>query len=153
MLSAGLWQAASWMTASMSDTMEALFTVLLIVVLRLLLRRNWLVIPVMVFILGLTSARYMGGTASWIYLFPLASGAVLTFVVMRFGLLSLVVARFVWGLLLAGPMTLDVSHWSATASNGTIVLLGGIAIFAFYASRAGQPLFGTVSTRQALGPT
>jgi hypothetical protein len=50
-------------------------------------------------------------------------------------------------------MTLDVSHWSATASNGTIVLLGGIAIFAFYASRAGQPLFGTVSTRQALGPT
>jgi hypothetical protein len=122
--------------------MEALFTVLLIVVLRLLLRRNWLVIPVMVFIVGLMSARYVSGSAPWLVLFPLFSGAVLTFVVMRFGLLSLVVARFVWGLLLAGPMTLDVSHWSATASNGTIVLLGAIAIFAFYASRAGQPLLG-----------
>jgi serine/threonine-protein kinase len=153
MLSAGVWQAANWLTASLSDTMEALFTVLLIVVLRLLLRRNWLVIPVMVLILGLTSARYMGSSTAWMTLFPLFSGAVLTFVVMRHGLLSLVVTRFVWGLLLAGPMTLDVGHWSATASNATILLLGAMAVFAFYAARAGQPVFGGAAARQALGPT
>jgi hypothetical protein len=151
MLSAGLWQAASWMTASMSDTMEGLFTVLLIVALRLLLRRNWLVIPVTVFIVGLMSARYVSGSAPWLFLFPLVSGAVLTFVVMRYGLLSLVVTRLVWGLLLAGPLTLDVGHWSATASNATILLLSAMAIFAFYAARAGQPVFGTVAPRQASG--
>ena len=57
---------------------------------------------------------------------------------MRYALLSLVVTRLVWGLLLAAPLTLNVSHWSATASNATLALLMDLTLFAFYASRAGR---------------
>jgi hypothetical protein len=40
-------------------------------------------------------------------------------------------------------MTFDVSHWSATASNWTIAIVIVLTLFAFYAARAGQPLFGS----------
>jgi hypothetical protein len=40
------------------------------------------------------------------------------------------------------PFTLQVSHWSATPSNWTIAGIIALALFGFYASRAGQPLFG-----------
>ncbi len=39
-------------------------------------------------------------------------------------------------------MTLQPGHWSATASNATIVVVVGLALFGFYAARAGKPLFG-----------
>jgi hypothetical protein len=42
------------------------------------------------------------------------------------------------------PLTLDVSDWSAAASNWTLALLVGLTLFGFYASRAGQPLFGSI---------
>jgi len=35
-----------------------------------------------------------------------------------------------------------VSQWSATPSNWTIAAIIALALFGFYASRAGQPLFG-----------
>jgi hypothetical protein len=41
-------------------------------------------------------------------------------------------------------MTADFSHWSASASNWSIVLLLMLVCFGFYASRSGQPLFGAV---------
>ena len=36
-------------------------------------------------------------------------------------------------------------HWTATTSNLVIATVIGIAVFGFYASRAGQPLFGNLS--------
>jgi hypothetical protein len=144
LLSSGVSWLARWLSASIFDTMQALFTVLMLVVLRLVLRRDWLVWPVLALVLAVLSMRYMGSTTNWIVLWPLASGAALTFVVIRFGLLSLVVAQIVWGLLLAAPLTLNVGHWSATASNATLALLIGLALFAFYASRGGQPLLGSL---------
>jgi hypothetical protein len=41
-------------------------------------------------------------------------------------------------------MVPDWSHWSATAGNWTIGVLIALTLFGFYASRAGQPLFGTI---------
>ena len=60
----------------------------------------------------------------------------------RFGLLAAATARIVLGLCEAMPFTLQVSHWSATPSNWTIAAIVAPALFGFYASRAGQPLFG-----------
>jgi hypothetical protein len=122
----------------------SLFTILGIVVLRLVLRRRWLALAVVGFVLSLTATYDMNLGLPWSVAFPLASGALLTVVAVRFGLLALVVARFTWGLLEFMPMTLDVSHWSAAASNWTLALLVGLTAFGFYASRAGQPLFGSI---------
>jgi hypothetical protein len=121
-----------------------LITVLGLVLLRLLLRRTALVVAVASPVLMFTGANFMGSTSQWMWLFPLAQGVVIALVTVRFGLLTLVVARFVWHLLNRVPMTGDVSNWSAAASNWSLLLLVALVCYGFYASRAGQPLFGTV---------
>ena len=63
---------------------------------------------------------------------------------MRFGLLALVVARVVWNLIYVVPLMPDVRHWSAAACNWTIALLIMLTLWAFYASRAGQPVLGSL---------
>ena len=147
LLPGGAVQTAQWLGGSIWDIEEALMTVLLIVVLRLLLRRNWLVFPVLVAVLTLSASpgKYVDSTTLWALLFPLASGVALAVVTVRYGLLSLVVTRFVWGLLLATPMTLHLGHWSAASSSAVLALLVGLTLFAFYAARGRQPLFGTLS--------
>jgi hypothetical protein len=72
----------------------------------------------------------------------LAAVSVLAVVTIRFGLLASAVALFVGSLFGQIPMTFDVAHWSATASNWALALVIALTLFGFYASRAGQPLFG-----------
>jgi len=42
------------------------------------------------------------------------------------------------------PMMRDPSHWSAAAGTWTVGALAALTVFAFYAARTGQPLFGRV---------
>jgi len=139
--SAGLWGA---LLESVSALGGALFAVLGIVILRLLLRVRWLALGVTAFLLSFMAMYDMDPGLPWSLAFPLASGALLTLVAIRFGLLSLVVTWFVWGVIGGVPMTLQVSHWRADASNWTLAILIGLTLFGFDASRAGRPLFGTI---------
>jgi len=138
--------AAFWgaLLESLGALGAALFTILGIVLLRLVLRQRWLALIVVGFVMSLTATYDMNPGLPWSLAFPLASGVLLTVVTVRFGVLALVVARFTWGILETMPMTLNVSHWSAAASNWTLALLIGLTLFGFYASRAGQPLFGEI---------
>jgi hypothetical protein len=47
-------------------------------------------------------------------------------------------------MLAAVPMTPEFSHWRASPSNWTLTMFVCLALFGFYASRAGQPLFGSI---------
>ena len=122
----------------------ALFAAFGIVIARLVLRVRWLAIVVTTLFLSATATYDMSAAMPYALVFPLTSGALLTLLAMRFGLLSLVVAWFTWRLLAAVPMTLQFSHWRAIPSNWTLAMLVGLALFGFYASRAGQPLFGSI---------
>jgi hypothetical protein len=51
-------------------------------------------------------------------------------------------ALSVFGMLDEIPLTMSLSHWTATTSNLAIAVVLAITLFGFYASRAGQPLFG-----------
>jgi hypothetical protein len=68
--------------------------------------------------------------------------ALFTFVMIRFGLLSAIVAYFVFTVGQVVPLTLAARHWSSSASNETLAFLVALTLFGFYASRAGQPLLG-----------
>jgi hypothetical protein len=137
--------AAFWavLIVSVNAIDGALFIAFGIVIARLVLRIRWLAIVVTMLFLSLT-ATYDMSALPLSLVFPLASGALLTVLTMRFGLLSLVVSWFTWRLLAAVPMTLELSHWRAVPSNWTLALLIALALFGFYASRAGKPLFGEI---------
>jgi hypothetical protein len=72
---------------------------------------------------------------------------VVTTMVVRYGLLVSAVASGVSNVLQAVPMTVSLSHWSATTSNLAIAAVVGLTFFGFYASRAGQPLFGSLEPK------
>ena len=57
---------------------------------------------------------------------------------------NLVVAWFTLAILRTVPMMRDPSHWSAAAGTWTVGALAALTVFAFYAARTGQPLFGRV---------
>jgi hypothetical protein len=65
----------------------------------------------------------------------------------RFGLLTAAITRIVLAICQAVPFTVQVSHWSATASNSTIAAIVALALFGYYASRAGQPLLGNFEVK------
>jgi len=88
--------------------------------------------------------NYIGGSGLWGLLFPMIGGLLVTMVTVRYGLLALVIARVVWNVIYTMPMMPDASLWSAAAGNWTIALLIALTLWAFYASRAGQPLLGSI---------
>jgi hypothetical protein len=122
----------------------ALFTVLGIVILRLLVRWRVLALALTFVCLSIVGTSDMAPGFPLSLVFALATGALLTLAAGRFGLLALTIAWFASGVLIAVPMTLNVSHWSAAGSNWTLAILAGLAGFGFYASRGAQPLFGTI---------
>ena len=136
---------AGWIGASMGALEVALMTILVFVVFRLLLRGTWLSISAGVLLMSLASVNQMGGAGTvLVWFFPVIRGAILTFVVVRFGLLSLAVALYFSSAMTSIPFRLDLSHWAAMPSTWTLALLMALTLFGFYASRAGQPLFGQV---------
>ena len=83
------------------------------------------------------------GTSVWIAAaFQACMIAVLTIMVVRYGLLVTAVAFAVGSLLEDIPLTLSLSHWTATTSNLALATALAVTCFGFYAARAGQPLFG-----------
>jgi hypothetical protein len=133
---------AQWITWGVGAVQFSLLAILIVVVLRLACRWNWLALLLTTVCLSVATWQYMGSSTSWLWALSLASGALLTFIAVRFGLLTLAAAWFVWSALYDSPLTLDLSHWSVTASNLTLALLAVLALFGFSAARGGQPMFG-----------
>jgi hypothetical protein len=116
--------------------------------LRLMLRRTILATAATAILLGVVQAPQVLQTSGpwWITAaFELIIVAGVTMLVVRYGLLVTVVAIGIINVIGNMPLTLSLSHWTAMTSDLVIGTVIGIAAFGFYASRAGQPLFGTLS--------
>ena len=137
--------AATWMAAISIAIQAALIYVLILVLIRLMVRRPWMTMPIAAIILALPATQQAGTTnTSLIFLFPMATGILLMFVVFRSGLLAFAIGWFVWNVTTNIPMRADWSHWSAAAGNWTMAALVALTLFGFYAARAGQTLFGSI---------
>jgi serine/threonine protein kinase len=66
-------------------------------------------------------------------------------VLIRFGLLALVVAICTEGILFNSPLTAHLSAWYAEPTFFAFSVILAVAIFGFYTSTAGKPLFGGIS--------
>ena len=107
--------------------------------LRLLLKRDWLAAIVLVLIGAGTN---QGGE------YPIVTFALLgiiwlsiLLVLRRFGMLALVVGLVVQNVLTVFPTTSHFSRWYASAGLTGIVVILGLAIYGFYTSLGGKPLF------------
>jgi hypothetical protein len=133
-----------WGDALLNSPAAAFFAVMAFVILRLLLRREWLAIVLgtaLVAIVGTNSAA----TVLWLDVsLQLLIAVVVTLLIVRFGLLAAAVAFTIWAIGVDVPFTLRIAHWSATASNLTIAALIALVGFGFFASRAGKPLLGSL---------
>ena len=128
-----------------SGVFVAMFAVLGFVLLRLIFRRTSLAIAAWVVVLALFQASQVltSGTSVWIAAaFQACMIVALTIMVVRYGLLVTAVAFAVGNILEDIPLTLSLSHWTATTSNLALATVLALACFGFYAARAGQPLFG-----------
>ena len=133
-------RAVATLQNSLQSTLVIAF---LLIILRLILRRGWLAALAGGAFLTAITDNGAAVTGTWFdtMMFTLII-AVAVFVIYRFGLLAVLVGSFVDGLATTLPLTLRFSAWWATPSIISLALLIGLAAFGFYASRAGQPLFG-----------
>ena len=132
---------------AMGGLFSAMFAVLAFVLLQLIFRRTVFTIAAAVVLLALIQAQTVmnSGTSVWIgVLFQSAILAIVITMVVRHGLLVTAIALSVADVIDGLPLTSVVSHWSATSSNTTLAVVITLTLFGFYASRAGQPLFGKI---------
>jgi hypothetical protein len=126
----------------------AMLAVLAFVLLRLALRRTSLAVAAALVLLSVVSAQQVLTSTAPMWMAALLQVSVIaciTAVVVRYGLLVTAVAATVGNVLSIVPLTPSLSHWTASTSNLTIAMVLGLTLFGFYASRAGQPLFGRIS--------
>ena len=66
---------------------------------------------------------------------------VITFILIRFGVMALMAAIFVWQVLLFFPLTTDLTTWYASSSLFAIASVLALTAYAGYTALAGRPLF------------
>jgi hypothetical protein len=131
-------------TNALSNT---LLITLTFVVMRAVLKRTWLAAIVAggifsFLVTGETGADQLQLTV----LFALSVSALYMAVLVWFGVLALVIAFLTNIVLGQGGMTADFSKVYASTSVWLLALVGGLAVFGFYASRDREPLFGRLFT-------
>src|SRR5271165_2139539 len=111
----------------------------LIFLARLVVRKDWAVALVIVFLGAITNTG-----AEYFYLnFAFAALIWLSIYVVlrRFGLLALVVGLVVQNMLVAFPMTSHLGRWYASGAIAGMAVIVALAVFALYNALAGQPIF------------
>ena len=119
-----------------------------LVLLRFLLRRQWLAVGVSVLlfsVLGDLDADYLPLVLST----NLLMVSLVVFCTIRFGLLSLAMIYFVVSELPSNyPITLDFSAWYAGAGAVPMLFTAALATYCAYISLAGKPLFAEATLQE-----
>jgi serine/threonine-protein kinase len=123
---------------------------LALLILRMLLRKQWLAGVVYCAVIGLASAVepvLLGVDEATIGLLVYAGGfgvlfaSILLVQLVRFGLLTTAASFLIMHILSHYPITLDAGEPYFATSVMALVLAAGVAVYGFYVSLAGRPLF------------
>jgi hypothetical protein len=123
---------------------SALWLIFGIVLLRLVLRKTWLVVAAgMVLFVVATSGSLLDEGPTWLrFGAQVCALALVLTLMLKFGLLA-TTSLFVSNLLVSSaPLTLDPNRWYFATSAWVLAIAASIAIYGFYAARGGEPLFG-----------
>ena len=125
------------LTFAVFVTLSVLFLLLL---LRIVLRRDWAAIGVSAVLFTIVSIDPRSNLLVEIIFGGLLT-AIILFVLLRFGLLALASCFLFIFLFRNYPITSDFSAWYIEATVFVLVITIGLAVYGFYISLAGQPLF------------
>jgi hypothetical protein len=115
----------------------ALILLFVFFLLRVLCRREW--IAVAVFAVH-NAAPYLVGQFPIQAPFALIGGGLVTFAVVRYGVLPIIVAIFLSYTLQTTPMTLDFSAWYAGSMLIAFAIALSIGVYGAYIALAGRPV-------------
>ncbi len=119
-----------------------LLILFLLFVLRLLLRKEWAAGAVCAILIGLLNSVPVTSYFMPDMIVNTLAGAVFVVVIIRFGLLTAVVASTLGDFLLGLPRTLDFTQWYASMGMLPLVLMALVAVYGFYRSVGGRAIFG-----------
>jgi hypothetical protein len=111
----------------------------LIFILRLILKRDWIVAIVVVFLGAVTNTGGEYPIATFMFAAVIWGSIVL--ILRRFGLLALIVGLVVQNVLVVLPTTSHFFRWYSNAGLAGIVVIALAAVYGFYTALAGQPIF------------
>jgi serine/threonine-protein kinase len=113
----------------------------LLLLCRIVLRRDWIAIVATLVIFGSTGFLDIGN-----FFMDLVCGAVMAgFLItlyFRFGLLAMIVTEFVGEVLLVYPMTFNASSWYAGQTLFALLIVGALSVYGFRTTLAGRSVFG-----------
>jgi serine/threonine-protein kinase len=124
--------------------LNALFVVFGLVLLKIIVRREWAAVTVAIALFTFTTARSIGEGGSW----AVSLAAVILFIsiivltVKYLGLLATVMLFLVDFIISGAPLTFDTSKWFFADSLLVLLIPITMACYGFYASRGGEPLLG-----------
>jgi serine/threonine-protein kinase len=127
-------QLALWLMLAFFVWFALLFVLLL---LRVMLRKQWAAAIAWVLLFTVLGSSDPGGWLSALIFSGLA-----VFVMTRFGLLALVANHVVFNILQHFPVTSQGSAWYAGIGLTGILLIAAVALYGFYTSLGGRPVFG-----------
>ena len=109
--------------------------------LRALLRKEWAAAVAWV-LFGTVFSAGDSQSAPIAVVFFLILSCMFVFLMIRFGLLTLVANFVFWYVLTNFPLTTQSSAWYAGISLAGILLIAALALYGFYTSLGGRPVFG-----------
>jgi serine/threonine-protein kinase len=119
---------------------NGLALMLIVVILQIILRNRWVAAGAfMLIFVGQTALQ--GGSAFNVYFIEVIDVALLTFLVLRFGLLALTVYVFMQQIM-SVPITTDTSAWYAWMGWFGVAVIAAIVFYGARIGLAGRPLFG-----------
>ena len=123
----------------------SLFFFFVFFLIRLLLRKEWLAVLVALLLVSLFSVLANKDHPLLHAAFQVVLWGMALLILIRFGLLPVMVALCMNNLLEVSPLTTHLSAWYAGSTIFAFSVIVALAIFGFYTSTRGKPLFGGIS--------
>ena len=142
-LATARWAAAGFLDLVLPTIVIPMFILFLLVLFRVLLRKQWLAIGVFVVLFStlnaLTADYFWISFAYWV-----VGHSIFVFALFRYGIVAVSSSVFFATLASGSPLFLDLSLWYAGGPLFGLVLAVGMVVYAFYTSLAGRRLLEDV---------
>jgi hypothetical protein len=123
--------------------LNGMLTTLVFALVRMIVKRTWIATLLTVVIGTLVSIGNANTQQIWVNIvYALAVSIVYISVLLYFGMFPLMMAFLTNYIVVNSGLTLDVNKLYAPTAIWLMVLIAAMAAFGYYASRAGEPLFG-----------